>query len=103
MSRPIQPSGMASAATTCVCASAANLSAATASVGSISFSPYPSSSPRAYSTWSSSTRLFPIWPPRALMKVNIIPPPISMRSTLGSRRSITLILSLTFAPPMITT
>ena len=68
-SRPIQPSGMLSTETTCVLASAANLSATTTSVGSKSLTPLASAlamSSLARSILSSSTREAPTDLPSAL-------------------------------------
>ena len=60
-------------------------------------------SSRAASSLSSSTSDLPTGMPRALKNVYAIAPPMSSRSTLPSRFSITSILSDTFAPPRIAT
>jgi hypothetical protein len=57
----------------------------------------------ASASLSSSTRLLPTSAPCALRKVYAMAPPISSASTLGSRLSMTLILSLTLAPPRMAT
>mmetsp|Transcript_19365 Transcript_19365/g.33228 ORF Transcript_19365/g.33228 Transcript_19365/m.33228 type:complete len:254 (-) Transcript_19365:571-1332(-) len=102
LSNPIHPSGMASAATTWVLASAAKLSATTMSEGRrISF-PLASALARtslAVSTKSSSTREVPTLRPLALRKVKTIPPPMMIFSHLSRRASRTVILEETLDPP----
>mmetsp|Transcript_12624 Transcript_12624/g.17406 ORF Transcript_12624/g.17406 Transcript_12624/m.17406 type:complete len:230 (-) Transcript_12624:818-1507(-) len=104
LSRPIQPSGIASAGTTCVLASAAKASATIISDGNrISF---PSSSALAItslavSTKSSSTRDVPTSNPFALRKVKTIPPPMMILSHLSNRAFNTVILEDTLDPPTI--
>ena len=69
MSRPIQPSGMASTLAIWLLASGAKLSASTTSVGSRNCTPLAAalaSSSLASSSLSSSTRLLPTARPRAL-------------------------------------
>ena len=106
MSSAIHPSGMASAATTWVAASSANSSATTRSVGSTSSHLLAAAFCRASAatgTPSSSTFELPTGRPLALRKVTAIAPPISSWSARSRNRSMTLTLSVTFAPPMTTT
>src|SRR6478735_12524597 len=102
MSRPNQPSRMASALTICTAASAENASAITTSVGSTILSPFSASRFLHTSIWSSCSREAPTPCPWAARKVKAIPPPISSESTLGSSEVITPSLSDTFDPPRIT-
>mmetsp|Transcript_2575 Transcript_2575/g.3736 ORF Transcript_2575/g.3736 Transcript_2575/m.3736 type:complete len:232 (-) Transcript_2575:611-1306(-) len=102
LSRPIQPSGMASAATTWVLASGAKASATMMSEGRRmvfpSFSALAMTS-LAVSTKSSSTREVPTLRPLALRKVKTIPPPMMIFSHLSRRASRTVILEETLDPP----
>mmetsp|Transcript_18106 Transcript_18106/g.44733 ORF Transcript_18106/g.44733 Transcript_18106/m.44733 type:complete len:210 (-) Transcript_18106:668-1297(-) len=102
LSSPIQPSGMASAATTWVSASSANLSATMMSEGSKMVFPSLSAlamTSLAVSTKSSSTREVPTLRPLAFKKVKTIPPPMMMTSHLSRRASRTVILVETLDPP----
>mmetsp|Transcript_35101 Transcript_35101/g.91892 ORF Transcript_35101/g.91892 Transcript_35101/m.91892 type:complete len:254 (+) Transcript_35101:187-948(+) len=102
LSRPIQPSGISSALTTLVSASASNLSAITISMGRRISLPNFSALAKtslAVSTKSSSTREVPTLNPFALRKVNTIPPPMMTLSHLSSRASRTVILEETLDPP----
>mmetsp|Transcript_18107 Transcript_18107/g.44738 ORF Transcript_18107/g.44738 Transcript_18107/m.44738 type:complete len:210 (-) Transcript_18107:668-1297(-) len=102
LSRPIQPSGMASTATTLESASSANLSAITMSLGSKMVLPMVlafSRTPLAVSTKSSSTKEVPTPSPLAFKKVKTMPPPIIMTSHLSRRASRTVILEETLEPP----
>mmetsp|Transcript_10778 Transcript_10778/g.18200 ORF Transcript_10778/g.18200 Transcript_10778/m.18200 type:complete len:233 (+) Transcript_10778:247-945(+) len=102
LSSPIQPSGMASTATTWVSASAEKESATTMSTGRmISF---PSSSALAMTSLavsrkSSSQREVPVSRPLALRKVKTIPPPMTIFSHLSRRALRTVILEETLDPP----
>mmetsp|Transcript_20932 Transcript_20932/g.29541 ORF Transcript_20932/g.29541 Transcript_20932/m.29541 type:complete len:232 (-) Transcript_20932:541-1236(-) len=104
LSRPIHPSGMASAATILVLASGAKASAMTMSEGRRicfpSFSAF-SMTALAVSTKSSSTREVPTSRPLALRKVKTIPPPMMTLSHLSRRASRTVILEETLDPPTI--
>src|SRR5690606_38136743 len=102
-SRPSQDSGIESAATVCVLASAANLSATTTSCGRTSLSPASASSRLQVSIMSSSSSEPPTAWPWAARNVKHMPPPTSSLSTLGSSASITASLSETFEPPSTTT
>ena len=102
LSTPSQPAGIASAATTFDAASAANLSAMTTSVGRIICTPFAFASASvlaASSSWSSSTSESPTSRPRALRKVNAIPPPTTILSHFSISDSSTAIFDDTFAPP----
>ena len=101
MSRPIQPSGIASTGTVRVAASAANASATTTSEGSRIFP--DSSRPRQVAIRSASSSEPPTGWPWAARNVKHIPPPTSRASTFGSRASMTASLSETFEPPRTTT
>mmetsp|Transcript_63882 Transcript_63882/g.96359 ORF Transcript_63882/g.96359 Transcript_63882/m.96359 type:complete len:221 (-) Transcript_63882:275-937(-) len=102
LSSPIQPSGMESAGTILVSASAANLLAITISEGRRmvfpSFSALAMTS-LAVSTKSSSTRESPTPSPLAFKKVKTIPPPMTTTSHLSRRASKTVILVETLDPP----
>mmetsp|Transcript_112 Transcript_112/g.249 ORF Transcript_112/g.249 Transcript_112/m.249 type:complete len:224 (-) Transcript_112:525-1196(-) len=102
LSSPIHPSGMASAATIWVLASAAKASAITMSEGRRicfpSFSAFSITS-LAVSTKSSSTREVPTLRPLAFKKVKTIPPPMMILSHLSRRASRTVILEETLDPP----
>mmetsp|Transcript_10162 Transcript_10162/g.14258 ORF Transcript_10162/g.14258 Transcript_10162/m.14258 type:complete len:232 (-) Transcript_10162:867-1562(-) len=102
LSRPIQPSGMASTATTWVFASGAKESATMMSEGRRicfpSFSAFSKTS-LAVSTKSSSTREVPTPRPLALRKVKTIPPPMMILSHLSRRALRTVILEETLDPP----
>ena len=100
MSRPSHPSGIASAGTVRVSASAANASATTTSVGRTILP--DSSSERQVPIWSDSSRDLPTPRPCAARKVKHMPPPTSSASTFGSSASITASLSETFDPPSTT-
>mmetsp|Transcript_4039 Transcript_4039/g.5544 ORF Transcript_4039/g.5544 Transcript_4039/m.5544 type:complete len:253 (+) Transcript_4039:211-969(+) len=102
LSSPIQPSGMASAATICVLASGANASATTISEGRrISFPSFSAlaKTSLAVSTKSSSTREVPTLRPLALRKVKTMPPPMIILSHLSRSASRTVILEETLDPP----
>mmetsp|Transcript_16874 Transcript_16874/g.40331 ORF Transcript_16874/g.40331 Transcript_16874/m.40331 type:complete len:210 (-) Transcript_16874:730-1359(-) len=102
LSSPIQPSGMASALTTWVSASAANLSATMMSDGRRMVLPSFSALARtslAVSTKSSSTREVPTLRPLAFKKVKTMPPPITILSHLSRRAFKTVILEETLDPP----
>mmetsp|Transcript_56328 Transcript_56328/g.155513 ORF Transcript_56328/g.155513 Transcript_56328/m.155513 type:complete len:253 (+) Transcript_56328:318-1076(+) len=102
LSRPIQPSGMASAFTTLVLASAANLSAMTMSDGRISsqlLSLASFSAALAVSMKSSSTSDEPVAMPRAARKVKTMPPPMTTLSHFLIRASRTVIFDETLEPP----
>mmetsp|Transcript_10810 Transcript_10810/g.20812 ORF Transcript_10810/g.20812 Transcript_10810/m.20812 type:complete len:221 (-) Transcript_10810:614-1276(-) len=104
LSRPIQPSGMASALTILVLASAANLSAMTMSEGRrISFPSFSAlaMTSLAVSTKSSSTKEVPTPYPLAFKKVKTIPPPMTILSHLSRRAFKTVILDETLDPPTI--
>ena len=99
--RHVRPVGHARAR-----ASAAKRSASTRSPGSSSRQPERSafsSTRRASSTPSSSTSESPVGRPIARKKLKHIAPPIRIASATSRKRSITPILSLTLAPPRITT
>mmetsp|Transcript_2541 Transcript_2541/g.4341 ORF Transcript_2541/g.4341 Transcript_2541/m.4341 type:complete len:254 (-) Transcript_2541:514-1275(-) len=102
LSRPIQPSGMASAATVWMLASAENSSAMMMSEGRRmvlpSFSAF-SMTALAVSTKSSSTREVPTLRPLALRKVKTMPPPMMILSHFSRRASRTVILEETLDPP----
>ena len=103
ISNPIQPSGVWSILDTCVFALASKASAFIASTGKYILTPFSFAFFRiskARSSLSSSQSDFPIFPPWALMKVYVIPPPIITLSTRLSKFSIIRILSDTFAPPI---
>ena len=55
----------------------------------------------ARSSWSSSTSDEPVSRPRALRKVNTMPPPMTILSTFSISDSITPIFDDTFEPPTI--
>ena len=59
-------------------------------------------SPCTVSSWSASSRLLPTSWPWAARKVKTMPPPMSSRSAVGSRLSMTPSLSETFEPPSTT-
>mmetsp|Transcript_29023 Transcript_29023/g.61783 ORF Transcript_29023/g.61783 Transcript_29023/m.61783 type:complete len:210 (-) Transcript_29023:779-1408(-) len=102
LSSPIQPSGMASALTIWVLASAAKASAMTMSEGRRMVLPSFSALARtslAVSTKSSSTREVPTPRPLALRKVKTIPPPMTILSHFSRRASRTVILEETLDPP----
>mmetsp|Transcript_28183 Transcript_28183/g.67189 ORF Transcript_28183/g.67189 Transcript_28183/m.67189 type:complete len:254 (-) Transcript_28183:584-1345(-) len=102
LSRPIQPSGMASAETTWVLASAAKLSATIMSDGRRIVFPSSSAFARtsfAVSTKSSSTREVPTLKPLALRKVKTMPPPMTIFSHLSRRAFKTVIFEETLDPP----
>mmetsp|Transcript_9416 Transcript_9416/g.19846 ORF Transcript_9416/g.19846 Transcript_9416/m.19846 type:complete len:202 (-) Transcript_9416:678-1283(-) len=104
LSRPIQPSSIASTDATLVFASLSNLSASTTSVGRMKVTPRSfalASSSFARSSLSSSTSEEPTLSPRALRKVKTIPPPITILSTLAMRDSMTPIFDDTLEPPTI--
>mmetsp|Transcript_3307 Transcript_3307/g.4944 ORF Transcript_3307/g.4944 Transcript_3307/m.4944 type:complete len:221 (+) Transcript_3307:161-823(+) len=104
LSSPIHPSGIASTATTCVSASASNLSATIISTGRISSFPSFSAlaiTALAVSMKSSSTREVPTPRPFALRKVKTIPPPMITLSHLSRSASRTVILEETLDPPTI--
>ena len=106
MSSPIQPSGISIASTTRRCASASKRSAITTSTGSRIRRPAArarSSTRPASSTPSSSTSESPVAIPSARKKLKHIAPPIRISSAVSRKRSMTPILSLTLAPPRITT
>mmetsp|Transcript_8419 Transcript_8419/g.20805 ORF Transcript_8419/g.20805 Transcript_8419/m.20805 type:complete len:254 (+) Transcript_8419:313-1074(+) len=102
LSSPIHPSGMASAGTTLLLASALKASAITMSEGRRmvfpSFSALAMTS-FAVSTKSSSTREVPTSRPLAFKKVKTIPPPMMTVSHLSRRASKTVILVETLDPP----
>mmetsp|Transcript_2465 Transcript_2465/g.2326 ORF Transcript_2465/g.2326 Transcript_2465/m.2326 type:complete len:221 (-) Transcript_2465:402-1064(-) len=102
LSSPIQPSGIASAATILDSASGEKESAMTISEGKRicfpSFSAFAMTS-LAVSTNSSSTREVPTLSPLALRKVKTIPPPMMILSHLSRRASKTVILEDTLDPP----
>ena len=100
MSRPFQPSGIASADTVRVFASAENSSATTTSDGRTILP--DSRSLRQVSIWSRSSSESPTPCPWAARNVKHIPPPTSSASTFGSSASITASLSETFEPPSTT-
>ncbi len=80
--------------------------AITSSVGRRNFTPRCLALVRAafaVSALSASTRDLPVLKPCANRKVYAIAPPTSKASALSNRRSITWILSDTFAPPRMTT
>mmetsp|Transcript_20530 Transcript_20530/g.67809 ORF Transcript_20530/g.67809 Transcript_20530/m.67809 type:complete len:203 (+) Transcript_20530:231-839(+) len=102
LSRPIQPSGMESWSTTCVLASASNLSATRISEGKMSSQPFSSASfmaALAVSRKSSSTRDEPTGLPMALRNVKVMPPPMMTLSHLLMRDSRTVIFEDTLEPP----
>mmetsp|Transcript_42848 Transcript_42848/g.79364 ORF Transcript_42848/g.79364 Transcript_42848/m.79364 type:complete len:201 (-) Transcript_42848:261-863(-) len=102
LSRPIHPSGMASALTVCVLASGAKASATMMSEGRRislpSFSAFSMTS-LAVSTKSSSTRDVPTFRPFALRNVKTMPPPMMILSHLSRSASRTVILEETLDPP----
>mmetsp|Transcript_198 Transcript_198/g.859 ORF Transcript_198/g.859 Transcript_198/m.859 type:complete len:256 (+) Transcript_198:40-807(+) len=104
LSSPIQPSGILSNETTCVSASASNLSATIISTGRMSslssFSAFAITA-LAVSMKSSSTREVPTSRPLAFRKVKTIPPPMITLSHLSRSASRTVILDETFDPPTI--
>jgi len=102
MSRPISPSGTASAGTTSVGTSASIACAAMTSSGR--YTGTSRSRAAANARWmssirSSSTSEAPTLPPAAAINVNAIAPPITRASTRSVSEAITPSLSLTFAPP----
>ena len=102
MSRIIQSSGTASAATVRVGTSASSVCAMTTSVGNVSVVPAASQRIKTSaqkSTRSGSNNDLPMPSPLAFKNVAAIPPPTNNASAWSMRRSSTLILSLTFAPP----
>mmetsp|Transcript_41888 Transcript_41888/g.103097 ORF Transcript_41888/g.103097 Transcript_41888/m.103097 type:complete len:210 (+) Transcript_41888:316-945(+) len=102
LSRPIQPSGIASADTTLSLASAEKASAMTTSEGKIILTPFSAalaSRSLARSSLSSSTREEPVLRPRALRKVKTMPPPMTSLSQVARRDSMTPILDDTLEPP----
>mmetsp|Transcript_49991 Transcript_49991/g.58343 ORF Transcript_49991/g.58343 Transcript_49991/m.58343 type:complete len:253 (-) Transcript_49991:450-1208(-) len=102
LSRPIQPSGISRADTTCVLASLLNASAMTISVGRmISFPSFSALAKTclAVSTKSSSTRDVPTPYPWAFKKVKTIPPPMITLSHFSRRASRTVIFDETLDPP----
>ena len=103
-SRPCQSSGISIILHSFLLASLLKSSAITTSVGRytstlccLAFSKIS----KAKDNLSSSTIDFPILPPRALIKVNDIPPPMIRLSTAGRIFSIIVIFVETLEPPSI--
>mmetsp|Transcript_2391 Transcript_2391/g.6784 ORF Transcript_2391/g.6784 Transcript_2391/m.6784 type:complete len:203 (+) Transcript_2391:157-765(+) len=102
LSRPIQPSGIASEDTTWVLALASKASATRISFGKMSSQPFSSASFMAsLAVWmkSSSTSDVPTALPWALRKVKVMPPPTMTLSHFLMSDSRTVIFEDTLEPP----
>merc|ERR1719486_1088939 len=104
LSRPIQPSGIASLETTWVFALASKASATRISFGKMSSQPFSSASFMAsLAVWmkSSSTSDVPTFLPWALRKVKVMPPPTMTLSRFLMSDSRTVIFDETFVTPSV--
>ena len=104
ISKPSHPSGMSIGLASFVLASLLKLSAITAWSESTKFTPASLAFciiSRAKSNLSSSQIEAPICPPKAFLKVKVIPPPKIRLSTLPNRFIMISILEETLDPPII--